>query len=73
MVARAELRVQKTVSVLVSAYLGAMEEKYDNKKKMTDDLKRIEDLSTWTLSLLQQFCVRHGLKKSGKKEDVLTR
>ena len=31
------------------------------------------DLSRWTLACLKSFCEQHGLKKSGKKADVLER
>ncbi len=55
------------------AHVEAIDKKVDKMKKKKDDLKKEDDLSTWTLSLLKQFCDRHGLKKSGKKEDVLTR
>ena len=33
----------------------------------------IGDPSKWNVSLLKSFCGSHGLKKSGKKEDLLTR
>ena len=29
--------------------------------------------SCWTVALLKIFCEQHGLKKSGKKEDLVTR
>ena len=32
-----------------------------------------EDLSRWIVALLKSFCEKHGLKKSGKKEDLVLR
>ena len=46
---------------------------YKNALLQQESMEGADDLSKWTLSLLRDFCQRHGLKKSGKKEDVLTR
>ena len=32
-----------------------------------------KDPSVWTVALLRTFCEQHGLKRSGKKQDLLTR
>ena len=37
------------------------------------DLVGLKDPSLWTLALLKVYCEQHGLKKSAKKQDLLTR
>ena len=37
------------------------------------DLVGLKDPSLWTLALLKVYYEQHGLKKSGKKQNLLTR
>ena len=33
----------------------------------------VKDPSLWTKAILKSFCEQHGLTKTGKKQDLLTR